>query len=291
MENLQYYMTEMEQDLTEIKSMLMRFAAPQKCHYFELPRITVEQEKEIIESGYDQVPVKHVKGKLALSMAVEALSDWYVYDDNLSRRFLHKHPGIIVVDDYTVFLEIQHRIAILNSAKQRFKELVQRYGNDWTKWKAVHDKFSYVITMSVYRDIQCYDNAYDAVYFNWVTRRRSKKYTREDLILRLDNAVAHPSAKYTQEQWNIKMADEKRLIESSSYHSFSERRTINYRPELNLRKDKKMINVSAGLPIVLPAEPIKMTNLEDFDIHSRTTRAKSDNWHLMLPRIHVYARS
>lgn len=291
MRNLRYYMSEMENGLIEIKSLINKHACPMNTRYFDVPRVTVEEEKLIFDQGYQHIPVKPILGKDAVHLANQALFDWYVYDNALSRRFLHKHPGIIVIEDYQVFLKVQELIQQLNDNKNQFRKIVQTEGNDWSKWEAVHDKFNYIITMAVYRNIQCFDEEYDAVYFNWVTRRRHQKFTRKSVLDRLDNSRAKTPYNRTQEQWDRQIADEIELIKSTSYESFSDRRAINYRPEVNLRKDNKMQSISAGLPIVLSSPPAKITPLQDLDVEKRSRRTQPDEWNLLIPRMHLYARA
>ncbi|MEI8651160.1 DNA replication terminus site-binding protein [Paraglaciecola sp. Hal342] len=112
-------MSALEAEIVELRILLRENAVPELCSYFHVPLVTKDEENSIIEFGYSNIEVTTLTGHEALQRSLEAFSDFYVPDSSFSRRFVTKHPGLIVVSGGQS--EISAQVMRVNAAKLAFK--------------------------------------------------------------------------------------------------------------------------------------------------------------------------
>lgn len=284
-----HYMTEIETFTGQLSECLRDCIDVQATRYFQMPRMTVDDERQVLTSLYPKVPVTTLDGLSAATECLLALSDWYVYENHLSRRVVHKHAGVLVVPKRSDFEAVKALCAQINQAKDNFKAEIQKSGAEaGEKWRVVHDRYNYLITLSLYRHINCYDADYDAAYFNWVTRPRTKRIDAATLVEQLRVSMAKVPKGQDPQQWKTRLTDEINDIEATGVEELVMRRQVNYRPEVNLRLGSKMKSYSAGLPIILPSLPERVSDLPSLDVAARNTKRRAEQYQLVVPRLNLY---
>lgn len=295
MQLFKYYYDQISTLTDSLCELLKGVTDVEATRYYDMPRMTVEQAKSATKGDYPLVTVETVEGDEALTKCRLAFKDWFVEENNLSRRIVHKHPGIVVVPKPKDFAHVVELCAQINAAKDGFKQDVQKNAKEaFEKWQLIHDKYHYLITLAIYRHINCYDADYDAAYFNWVKRRRSERVDVANLLAHLRNSQENVPLGKLEEQWKVQLADEISEVQSVEQEGVTEllmRRQVNYRPEVNLRHNGKMKSYSAGLPIILPALPTSVSALTDLDVSKRESRAANDSYVLVNSRLHLYKRA
>ena len=271
MANLIDLMSALEAEIVELRILLRENAVPELCSYFHVPLVTKDEENSIIEFGYSNIEVTTLTGHEALQRSLEAFSDFYVPDSSFSRRFVTKHPGLIVVSGGQS--KISAQVMRVNAAKLAFKAGVLALSDTaLEKWKEVHDRFMHLITTTVYRSIYCFDEDVHRINFNWVSRPRVSNLSKTELVEKID-------------------AD-KSLIEKQRNETFTIRRRIKLRPEASIRlKDANTaLGYSAGLPYIAFNKPAYFTPLESFDTSKKQNRSrKEDSLQLLIKRMNLYA--
>lgn len=286
---LRYYMTEIEQGLDALCSLVRQSAQPAMSVMFALPPISKEDEAKIIEDDYETIPVTPLYGQRAIEYALEAFKDMYVFDNNMSRRFVQKYPGLIALScSWHAVTEIVEKI---NLAKNNFRQEVQKYEGAEEKFYGVHDRFNYLITTMAYRHIFAFRGDYKGFYFNWSRRCRSETRSADEWILRLDKARYTIPANHTQVSWNALIDSEQQQIAACGAQKLSMRRPNKLRPECSVRDaDGAMQGRSASLPFLIAEHTNKpnVTMLKDYC--KKAEPASSSNWQLVAARPRLYMK-
>lgn len=290
MTNLLDLMTAIEAEILELRTLIRTNAQPELCTYFDVPMITKVEEKEIIEFGYSSIDVVPNTGEEALQKCLEALSDFYVQDNTYSRRFVAKHPGVIVVSGSRSQIMLQ--VNKVNAAKAQFKnEVLSLTSDSFEKWREVHDRFSYLITTTVYRSINCFDDAVHRVNFNWVSRPRVDNLTKSEILEKIDKGICTLPPNHNQASWKAVLEADTSLIKSQTQEQFSIRRRIKLRPEASIRLEGAVsaLGYSAGLPFIMFNSPKYFTPLDSFDTNYRRKRPlKEESMRLLIKRMNLY---
>mgnify|MGYP003670271634 FL=1 len=293
MSNLIDLMSELEAEILQLRMLLREVAIPELCSYFHVPLVTKEEQDSIIEFGYSKIEVTTLTGHEALQRSLEALTDFYVPDSSFSRRFVTKHPGLIVVSGAK--FEISAQVKRVNSAKLAFKAGVLALSETaLEKWKEVHDRFMHLITTTVYRSIYCFDENVHRINFNWVSRPRVSNLTKTELLEKIENGIFTVPPSHSMESWKAVLAADKSLIERQTNDTFTIRRRIKLRPEASIRLEdaNSAIGYSAGLPYIVFNRPGYFTPLESFDASKKQNRTrKEDSLPLLIKRMNLYADS
>lgn len=286
---LRYYMMKIEEHSDALVQLVHQYGEPNNAVMFALPRITKEQEQKIIDDDYDSIHVTTIVGQQAVNMAAQAFKDMYVYENDLSRRFVQKYPGLISLScDYTMLAAV---VTELNKAKAAFKAEVQKYNDAEQKFFEVHDRFHYLITTMAYRKVYAFQGNYKAFYFNWSRRPRVETDAKENWIERIERAKATVPAKHNQYSWYALLEKEKEQVADCAALKLSIRRSIKLRPECSARDNEgKMLGYSAGLPFLLTnaENRPKVSELKNYERTPIKTR--SGKWQLLLPRLHLYQK-
>ncbi|WP_232365189.1 DNA replication terminus site-binding protein [Salinimonas marina] len=286
---LRYYMMRIEEHAEALIQLIHQHGIPQQAIMFAIPRITKAEEQLIIDDDYEVIEVSTVVGQQAINMAAQAFKDMYVYDNDLSRRFVQKYPGLIPLSCEQATIEPV--ITGLNEAKAAFKAEVQKYEDAEQKFFEVHDRFHYLITTMAYRKVYTFCGNYKAFYFNWSRRPRVETDTRDNWLERIERAKATIPAKHNQYSWYAALEQEKNLVNESRAEKLSIRRPIKLRPECSVRDEEgKMLGHSAGLPFLL-TEAEHRPRVSELKNYTRTpVKTRSGKWQLLLPRIHLYEK-
>lgn len=293
MNNLNEYMAAVESSISSLCYILRKYADPQYCVYFDVPLVTRKEEQHIIDDGYVYVSVNKLTGEVALEQALLALGDFYVADDTYSRRFLKKHPGIIVVNGHHE--EVLDAIEKVNSAKLAFKNAVQAVSkNAEVKWKEVHDTFMHLITSTVYRKVHCFSSQVHRINFNWVSRPRVEKLSKDQVIekVRARKGLVPPS--HTEASWRNAVDADISFVENTDYSLFTSIRRIKLRPESSVKlvNSESALGYSAGLPHIVFNKPQFTSDLLDFDAAIFAPRKrKEDAMHLLFRNMNLYVSS
>lgn len=284
-------MTNIERSIKSLQLLLRRYAVAEKCFYFDVPLVMKKEEEAIMEFGYQKVDVTTMTGEAALQRAIAALLDFYVPDNNYSRRFVKKHPGIVVVDGPKPLITAQ--VNEVNAAKDAFKFAVQQLGkNAEEKWAEVHNRFMHLITTTVYRKIHCFDEPVHRVNFNWVSRPRCVNLSKSEVTAHIDAGKNTVPPSMTEQSWFASIDADKTLVEHCNEETFTIRRRIKLRPESSVKLENKdtALGYSAGLPYILFNYPAFFTPLDTFDASAFKPRArKEDSMRLIIKRMNLYA--
>lgn len=290
MANLIDLMSALEAEIVELRILLREKAVPELCSYFHVPLVTKDEENSIIEFGYSNIEVTTLTGHEALQRSLEAFSDFYVPDSSFSRRFVTKHPGLIVVSGGQS--EISAQVMRVNAAKLAFKAGVLALSDTaLEKWKEVHDRFMHLITTTVYRSIYCFDDVH-RINFNWVSRPRVSNLSKTELVEKIESGMFTIPPSHSIQSWKAVLDADKSLIEKQRNETFTIRRRIKLRPEASIRlKDANTaLGYSAGLPYIAFNKPAYFTPLESFDASTKQNRSrKEDSMHLLIKRMNLYS--
>ena len=289
MNKLRLYMSDIESGVTNLADVIRRHAISQYAVIFSLPQISKADEQCIIDDDYESIPVTTVMGKKAVDMAVSSLSDMYVFDDDISRRFVQKFPGLIPLSCSSAVL--LPAINTLNEAKANFKAEVQKFESTSEKFFEVHERFRFLITTMAYRKVYAFSGNYKAFYFNWSRRPRVKTQSASEWLDYINRGRVKTPMGYTKEVWNEKLDRESLRILQSGADKLQQRRAIKLRPECSVRsEDLHMQTYSAGLPYFLTEFDSlpKVTHLSDYFRKEPAARVKQ--LALINTRLHLYAR-
>ncbi|MBN24623.1 MAG: DNA replication protein [Alteromonadaceae bacterium] len=291
MANLIDLMSALEAEIVELRILIREMAIPELCTYFHVPLVTKDDENSIIEFGYSNIEVTTLTGHEALQRSLEAFSDFYVPDSSFSRRFVTKHPGLIVVSGAKA--EISEQVKRVNAAKLAFKSGVLALSDAaLEKWKEVHDRFMHLITTTVYRSIYCFDENVHRINFNWVSRPRVSNLTKNELVEKIESGMFTIPPSHSMQSWKAVLDADKSLIEKQRNETFTIRRRIKLRPEASIRlvDSNTAIGYSAGLPYIAFNKPSYFTPLETFDASTKQNRSrKEDSLQLLIKRMNLYA--
>ena len=291
MANLIDLMSALEAEIVELRILIREMAIPELCTYFHVPLVTKDDENSIIEFGYSNIEVTTLTGHEALQRSLEAFSDFYVPDSSFSRRFVTKHPGLIVVSGAKA--EISEQVKRVNAAKLAFKSGVLALSDAaLEKWKEVHDRFMHLITTTVYRSIYCFDENVHRINFNWVSRPRVSNLTKNELVEKIESGMFTIPPSHSMQSWKAVLDADKSLIEKQRNETFTIRRRIKLRPEASIRlvDANTAIGYSAGLPYIAFNKPSYFTPLETFDASTKQNRSrKEDSLQLLIKRMNLYA--
>tara|TARA_R110000744_G_scaffold351305_1_gene457087 strand:+ start:5478 stop:6380 length:903 start_codon:yes stop_codon:yes gene_type:complete len=291
MANLIDLMSALEAEIVELRILLRENAVPELCSYFHVPLVTKDEENSIIEFGYSNIEVTTLTGHEALQRSLEAFSDFYVPDSSFSRRFVTKHPGLIVVSGGQS--KISAQVMRVNAAKLAFKAGVLALSDTaLEKWKEVHDRFMHLITTTVYRSIYCFDEDVHRINFNWVSRPRVSNLSKTELVEKIESGMFTIPPSHSIQSWKAVLDADKSLIEKQRNETFTIRRRIKLRPEASIRlKDANTaLGYSAGLPYIAFNKPAYFTPLESFDTSKKQNRSrKEDSLQLLIKRMNLYA--
>ncbi|GAC03423.1 DNA replication terminus site-binding protein [Paraglaciecola chathamensis] len=291
MANLIDLMSALEAEIVELRILIREMAIPELCTYFHVPLVTKDDENSIIEFGYSNIEVTTLTGHEALQRSLEAFSDFYVPDSSFSRRFVTKHPGLIVVSGAKA--EISEQVKRVNAAKLAFKSGVLALSDAaLEKWKEVHDRFMHLITTTVYRSIYCFDENVHRINFNWVSRPRVSNLTKNELVEKIESGMFTIPPSHSMQSWKAVLDADKSLIEKQRNETFTIRRRIKLRPEASIRLEdaNTAIGYSAGLPYIAFNKPSYFTPLETFDASTKQNRSrKEDSLQLLIKRMNLYA--
>ena len=75
---LRYYMNEIENHTQSLTDLVRRYVITEQAVMYSLPRITKEEEQQIIDDDYDVIPVSPLTGNDAVETGIEAFRDMYV---------------------------------------------------------------------------------------------------------------------------------------------------------------------------------------------------------------------
>ena len=286
---LRYYMNEIETHTQTLTELVRQYVITDQAVVCSLPRISKEEEQQIIDDDYDVIPVSTLTGEDAVETGIEAFRDMYVFNNELSRRFVQKYPGILPLACPAGTIE--PTLSALNTAKQAFKQEVQKFDGPDEKFFEVHDRFNYLITTMAYRKIYHFNGDYKAFYFNWSRRPRVESDTRQNWLDKLERARATIPANHTRESWYALLDADIQKVSEVMQPKLSVRRPIKLRPECSVRdKENKMLGYSAGLPFILTGftDKPRVTTLKDYV--RKPPQTHTANWQLVVPRMHLYQK-
>ncbi|MDP5130901.1 MAG: DNA replication terminus site-binding protein, partial [Paraglaciecola sp.] len=235
--------------------------------FYDVEPVTTELEESIILNGYSRINVERIQGELAFKKIIDSYSDFYIFNDAISRRFIKKFPGYLVIKKN--YDQVDDAIKKVNESKCLFKQEVLRSGDDaLERWQQVHDRFNYLVTLAVYRKIYFFPFPVHAAYFNWVTRPRIENISFTEALNKCDLAKNTLPIAHTHQSWHSLLDSEKSMISQYSQFEFTIRRQIKLRPESKVRliNDTRGLGYSAGLPFIFINHPKRTSALGSYDI-------------------------
>lgn len=280
---LRLYMTDIENSIGELCALVRQHAIAKQAIMFSLPAISKKDEALLIADDYDSIPVTPLVGQVAVEHAIKALKDMYVTDNDMSRRFVQKYPGLIPLScSWNSLAPVIDRV---NLAKQNFRGEVLKYENAEEKFFAVHDRFNYLITTMAYRGINAFEGDHKGFYFNWSRRARGETKTAQEWIERLDSARFTLLSSHTKSSWNALIDQEQEQIRNCGTEKLSMRRPNKLRPECSVRDaDGNMRGHSASMPFFIAGHTCKPNFTELKDYSRKASSSTSSKWKLVASR-------
>lgn len=282
-----YYLDQITKGVEDLQSLIQAHAIEESAIAFSTPPISKSDEERLIQDDYNTIPVTTLKGEQARRAIQFAFGDLYIPDDNISRRFVPKYPGLLALDcSWEALDEITTRI---NVAKKEFKASVQLLGDEEEKFRAIHERHQHLITLMAYRQINAFRGDYDAFYFNWSRRPRGESRTKTECEDYLNRSYGTVPKGVNKDAWYQILDNNKTTLSNAKYVKYSFRRPIKLRPECSVRSlDKKMLSYSAGLPFLI-AECKQLPRCSELKDYERTEpKTRSGKWTLIIPRLHLY---
>ncbi|MFY0667657.1 MAG: hypothetical protein JXQ95_06480 [Alteromonas stellipolaris] len=282
-----YYLEEIKKAIAPLQAVIREHAIIDQSIMFVLPRIDKKQEEALIQEDYDEILVTPLYGRDAVNYALEAIEDMYVLDNNISRRFVQKYPGLIPLN--CSLDTVLPKVEALNHAKAAFKAEVQKIGDEEEKFRELHrnDNVGFITSMA-YRKVYLFEGDYKAFYFNWSRRSRTKTQSKQDWLNDI-NAARHTVPVFADKHtWNALIDKEVNDVQRCSAEKLVSRRPIKLRPECTWRRmDDKMQTDSAGLPFLLCGTSLlpKVTLLGNYTRKPVVSKGKLNE--LVVPRLNL----
>jgi DNA replication terminus site-binding protein len=262
-----------------------------QCEGYELPLVTREQENE----RPDYIRVKtHKDNDNALSLMRE-INRWYAREDTfdigLSTKASQRVPGFIQVQmNNELYAEFDAVTTHLNDLKEQFRAHVISIKKPDLRFEILHQMFSMLITMNLYRKVKVYRNPKDVGFF-WANKQRIETVNFKKLKERLERSRDCPTnLSVDREVWRDKVENEIELLAS-----------VNDKSALRTVRDTKvqpMVNVdgqqtSCPIPIILASkssEPVKVESLEDYHASKQRkgTGRKAKEYVQLISRLSLY---
>lgn len=279
--------------IDSLNQILQEHTLTQASLGFHLPKVSKDDEQNIIDNGYQFLPVEKLTGAHALSFNMRAYRDLYEPDPNFSTRFVAKYPGVIVLT--SAHQRVAQLVTDINRIKDEFKAEVNTKKNALEKWEYVHEQASLggMITLQTYRHIRFIDFPVKRLYFNFSTRYKVKRFTKQEVLEKI-NAGRHTVPFMTDKvTWNAQL--DREYIDAMRWPDipYFQRQPIKLRPEctvMPINDDLSVQTHSAGLPFIVSNLPERITDLTAFDVSKVSgNRGKTKKRYvLMHERLGIY---
>lgn len=255
------------------------------CHYYQLPKPTVLDEKVVA----DRIDVIPFQSQQAFECCLSAFDDVFK-KPSLSGKVLTRHPGVIGIRGSNS--EIRDLLNAINQLKHRFKQLVLSEKNKDDRFELVHSAVPNLITLAFYRQLHFEQRIPFSLRFTWM-HKHSIQYLSTDsaknLLLEAQQSTVLPDCDL--QNWQKMIAQELyRISHLPSNHKLRIRRPIRVSPQVNIRfSASDRYHVSAALPFILfNAEQIeKVGELPNYTKKADPRQKKS---HYLIERLFLESK-
>lgn len=281
----------LESTLDDLCRFLREHAIARHTVMFSIPRVRSEQHAWLKQYGFSQMNADTLTGKAALRKCLAGYQTLTEPDGELSRIYLPRFPGFIVVPDIDAAVQ---RVNTVNEAKRDLKRQALQIDDPDDRHAALHKACQFLITNAAYREIECIDYPVKSLYFNFVPGASSQNFTLETLIGKLEQWKNCPQQGFDYKNWGTYLDS---VIDHATshypHHLFRTRRVSQAAPECTIRDTDNRLrqNFMASLPVIIPTLPDTYTQLGHVSFdgdQKRSSRKTQYAWVPLVKRLRLY---
>lgn len=283
---------ELEQCMANIESTksdileILNFADVFDWELYRLPEIQKGDEGEYPTF----IPVVQDNSEQALQEIKNSIFSFYG-DGKLSTKEAQRKPGFIhIMMTESEYVDLKNKVDNINTLKKKFKAFALQIKDYNLRFEILHDMFSFLVTLNVYRQIHLFKEP-GAISFFWVNKENNRKCDKAELLARLKNSKKrkHLDCEHWSEMIEAEMRDIRKVKNPEMLRFI---RPIKTQPVFQVQYDDAY---PASIPVIIVtiksanAITAKITPLDDYDAKKqKQSGRKPKSRKLIIERLNLY---
>ncbi len=283
---------ELEQCMANIESTksdileILNFADVFDWELYRLPEIKKEDEGEYPTF----IPVVQDNSEQALQEIKNSIFSFYG-DGKLSTKEAQRKPGFIhIMMTGSEYDDLKNKVDNINTLKKKFKTFALQIKDYNLRFEILHDMFSFLITLNVYRQIHLFKEP-GAISFFWVNKENNRKCDVAELLDRLKNSKKrkHLDCEHWSDMIEAEMRDIRKVCNPEQLRFI---RPIKTQPVFQVKGDD---TYPASIPVIIVtiknenAINAEITPLNDYDAKKqKQSGRKPKSRKLIIERLNLY---